>query len=155
MRVLICAPDGPLLAKESDVDDFLSAAWSQDAAMVGIPVGRLSDDFFRLSTRLAGAVVRKFVNYRLRLAIMGDIAKWTSDSKSLRDFVREANGGHMLCFVEGLDELASRIKTRGGAGGRRGPSQPTARPTIGPHCLTTAGYPQEPGRSGCGGRRHN
>jgi len=62
LRVLICAPDGPLLAKESDVDDFLSAAWSQDAAMVGIPVGRLSDDFFRLSTRLAGAVVQKFVN---------------------------------------------------------------------------------------------
>ncbi|MGO4737506.1 DUF4180 domain-containing protein [Bosea sp. 2KB_26] len=104
-RVLICAEDGPLLASERDIGDFLGAAWAEDADMVVIPVARLSNDFFKLSTRLAGEVAQKFVNYRMQLAIIGDISRWSAESAALRDFVREANQGQALWFLDDMNAL--------------------------------------------------
>jgi hypothetical protein len=77
--------------------------------MVVIPVSRLSDDFFRLSTRLAGDVLQKFVNYRLRVAIVGDMSQWTAQSGPLRDFVSESNRGRSVWFMADLDELEQRL----------------------------------------------
>lgn len=107
--VLICAEDGPRLESERDIGIFLGAAWDVDAALVAIPVARLSPDFFRLSTRLAGEVAQKFVNYRMRLAIIGDISPWLAESKALRDFVYEANNGEALWFVDDLAALERRL----------------------------------------------
>lgn len=107
--VLICGENGPRLESERDIGVFLGAAWDADAALVAIPVARLSPDFFRLSTRLAGEVAQKFVNYRISLAIVGDISPWLSESKALRDFVYEANSGRALWFVDDLAALEQRL----------------------------------------------
>ena len=109
IRVLVCATDGETLAGEGDVNSFLGKAWEQEAALVAIPVTRLADDFFRLRTRLAGAVAQKFVNYRMRLAVIGDISAWIAESDALRDFVREANRGQDIWFAADLAELRSRL----------------------------------------------
>jgi hypothetical protein len=109
VRLLVCAGDGPPLSKESDANMFIGAAWSQGAAGIVIPVERLSDEFFRLGTRLAGEVVQKFANYGLRLVIVGDIAERIAKSEPLRDFVFESNRGHIAWFVEDMDELARRL----------------------------------------------
>ena len=109
-RVLVCDDTGARLATESDANDFLSLAWAQDATLVAIPVQRLSDDFFQLETRLAGAVAQKFVNYQVGLAIVGDISPWTDRSKALRDFIFESNKGTALRFVANLDDLWQRLR---------------------------------------------
>lgn len=108
-NVLICAQDGPPLAGERDANDVLGAAWAADAAMVAIPVGRLDPAFFQLATRLAGDVAQKFVNYRIRLAIVGDISAQCAQSKALRDFVHESNQGQALWFVDDLAALDARL----------------------------------------------
>lgn len=113
VRVLICANDGPPLSQERDANAFMSAAWEQNAALVAIPTSRLTDDFFRLSTRLAGGVIQKFVNYQVRLAVIGDISAWVDASAAFRDFVYEANNGQAVWFVNdlaGLDRLLSLRK---------------------------------------------
>jgi hypothetical protein len=107
--VLICAEDGPPLAAERDVNDFLSAAWAAEATMVAIPVARLDPAFFQLATRLAGEVAQKFVNYRVRLAIVGNISAQCAQSKALCDFVHESNEGQALWFVEDLAALDARL----------------------------------------------
>lgn len=112
LRVLVCATDGDKLAREQDANTFIGAAWEHEAALVAIPVARLADDFFRLSTRLAGDVTQKFVNYNLRLAIVGDISRWLADSKALRDFVYEANKGQGIWFVADITELEQRLVQR-------------------------------------------
>lgn len=112
LRVLICANEGETLAREQDANTFIGAAWEHQAALVAIPVARLADDFFRLSTRLAGDVTQKFVNYNLRLAIVGDISHWLVDSKALRDFVYEANKGQSIWFVADIGELEQRLAQR-------------------------------------------
>ena len=107
--VLICAQDGPPLAAERDVNDFLGVAWAAEAAMVAIPVARLDPAFFQLATRLAGEVAQKFVNYRMRLAIVGDISAQCAQSKALRDFGYESNQGQALWFVNDLAALDAKL----------------------------------------------
>jgi hypothetical protein len=109
VRVLACAADGPVLAKAGDVSDYISAAWEHEAALVAIPVERLADDFFRLRTGLAGEAIQKFVNYRIRLALIGDIARFVEASDALRDFVVESNRGDHVWFVMDLDALRAKL----------------------------------------------
>jgi hypothetical protein len=109
ITVLICAENGQPLAAERDINDFLGAAWAAEAAMVAIPVARLDPAFFQLATRLAGEVAQKFVNYRMRLAVVGDISAQCAQSKALRDFVYESNQGQALWFVDDLAALDARL----------------------------------------------
>ena len=39
-----------------------------------LPVRRLPADFFRLETRIAGNMLQKLTNYRMKCAIVGDIS---------------------------------------------------------------------------------
>ncbi|ARQ02953.1 DUF4180 domain-containing protein [Pseudorhodoplanes sinuspersici] len=108
-HVLICDAEGPKLAHERDANDLLSAAFAHSATLVAIPVARLGDDFLRLNTRLAGDVVQKFANYKVRLAIVGDLSPQIAQSKALHDFVYEANRGQQLWFVKDMAELEARL----------------------------------------------
>lgn len=59
----------------------------------------LDAKFYELRTGLAGEIAQKFVNYQVKLAIVGDFAEYTSPSKSLRDFIYECNQGTNLFFL--------------------------------------------------------
>jgi hypothetical protein len=72
----------------------------------------LDDGFFDLSTRVAGEIAQKFVNYRRRLVVVGDIERRLLGSQSLRDFVRECNRGRQIWFVRDTEALASRLQAR-------------------------------------------
>jgi len=109
-KVIIGDENGPLLASERDVNDWLSAAWDAEATMIAVPVSRLSDEFFRLSTRIAGGIIQKFVNYRCQLAVIGDISRWVADSDALRDFVYEANKGREVWFLPSENALTERLQ---------------------------------------------
>ncbi len=110
-RVLKCANEGTLLKAAGDANDFLGDAWAHEATVVAIPVERLGADFLDLSTRIAGEVFQKFVNYRMRLAIVGDIGARLEASKALTDFVRETNKGNAIWFVPDFEAL--RVKLEG------------------------------------------
>jgi hypothetical protein len=112
VRVLVCKDQGAALASERDANVLMSAAWEHGASMVVLPVTRLTDDFFRLSTRVAGEIAQRFANCNLRLAVVGDISRWVAASKSLHDFVYEANRGHSIWFVENMDDLERRLLRR-------------------------------------------
>jgi len=94
-----------------DVTDLMSMAWEHRANLVVISAKRLGDDFFRLKTGIAGEIVQKFVNYHLRLAIVGDITRYLEESTALRDFVRESNRGNHIWFVTDLEELGRRLQS--------------------------------------------
>lgn len=55
------------------------------------------EDFFQLRTKLAGEILQKFVNYGVKLAIVGDFSVYTS--KSLQDFIYECNQGKEIFFL--------------------------------------------------------
>ncbi|SCF20052.1 DUF4180 domain-containing protein [Micromonospora mirobrigensis] len=110
--VLVCDPAGPPLATEADALDLIGAAFA-GAEVVAVPAGRLDPTFFSLGTRFAGEVMQKFVNYRLRLAVVGDISAHLAASSALRALVHESNRAGHVWFVADLDALDERLRARG------------------------------------------
>ena len=112
VAVLECAADGPPVGSDSDATDLVGQALGGHADLVAIPVGRLAPEFFTLASGLAGAVVQKFVTYRLRLAVVGDISAQLADSRALRDYVAETNRGNQVWFLDSTDALDARLAGR-------------------------------------------
>lgn len=110
IRLLAFPPEGPVLASERDAADFIGEAFSARAGMVALPLSRLPSDFLVLSNTLAGHVLQKFVNYGIRVALVGDIAAAAEASTALRDFVRESNRGQWVWFVDSLEALEARLR---------------------------------------------
>ncbi len=108
VRVLECAPENTRLRSDRDAVDLIGAAIEHRAALIVLPVECLDDDFFKLRTRIAGEIIQKFVNYRIRLAIVGDISRHLDDSSALRAFVNESNRGKDVWFLPSLEQLDRR-----------------------------------------------
>lgn len=109
VTVYLCAAEGPALDGERAATDIIGDSYGCNPAVVAIPVARLGPGFLTLSTRIAGLVIQKFVNYGVRLAFVGDIADALADSGPLRDFVRESNRGRHVWFVADLAELEAKL----------------------------------------------
>jgi hypothetical protein len=109
VRVLVFGPEGGPLRSDRDAVDLIGDAIGQDVTWIAVPAERLGDDFFQLSTRIAGEAIQKFVNYQRRLAIVGDISAHLAASKALRDFVYESNRGRHVWFVADRAELGRRL----------------------------------------------
>lgn len=58
------------LREEKDAMDVIAACWEHGVSRVLLPADALSDDFFRLRTGLAGQVLQKLTNYRIKTAIV-------------------------------------------------------------------------------------
>jgi len=77
---------------EQDAMDLVAACIENDIKRVMIGSEALSDDFFRLSTGLAGGVLQKFANYRIKaVVVISDIEKIKGKFKEL---MAESNKGN-------------------------------------------------------------
>lgn len=112
-RVLWLPELGEPIARESHANDLIGSAWNQQAVWVALPVPRVHEDFFRLETRLAGAVLQKFVNYGIKLALIGDVSPWLERSKAFRDFVRETNQGGTFWLVDDAAAFERKLSATG------------------------------------------
>ncbi|MER7420823.1 DUF4180 domain-containing protein [Micromonospora peucetia] len=110
VAVLVCDPAGPPVVTEQDALDLIGAAFL-GAAVVALPASRLDVSFFSLGTRFAGEVMQKFVNYRIRLVVVGDISRHLAASSALRALVDESNRSDHVWFVPDLDALDARLVT--------------------------------------------
>jgi hypothetical protein len=109
--ISICEPDadGPPFTTPDDAVTLIGDARSQGATLIAIPTSRLSADFFRLRTGVAGAFLQKFVMYGVHVVILGDIDDAVTTSVALRDFVRESNRGKAIWFCKDEKELAAKL----------------------------------------------
>jgi len=113
VKVFECSRDGAKIRSGRDANDLIAEAYQHDPSWIVLPVERLDEDaFFELRTGVAGEIVSKFVAFRLRVAIVGDISRHTEASSSLRAFVHESNRGNQVWFVPSMEELGSRLKAR-------------------------------------------
>jgi len=108
-RILECIADGAKLRTYSDAVELVGRTFEDRATTVVIPIECLDDDFFRLNTRIAGELIQKFVQYRRRVAIIGDISRHLAESSALRAFVNESNRGSEVWFLASLEELGRRL----------------------------------------------
>ena len=70
-------------------------------------IKNITPSFFDLKNGLAGEVLQKFSNYKVRLVIIGDFSNF--ESKSLNDFIRESNNGKQVNFLTSKEEAINRL----------------------------------------------
>ena len=87
---------------QSALDLMMTIKYETDCTNIALNKAAIVDDFFVLSTGMAGEILQKFMNYGIRFAIYGDFSGYTS--KPLHDFIYESNNGHDFCFVATEDE---------------------------------------------------
>ncbi|MBB6112478.1 protein of unknown function [Mucilaginibacter lappiensis] len=90
-----------------DALDILANCAYQDARRIVMYQENITDSFFDLKTTLAGDVLQKFSNYNVKLAIVGDFSKYSS--QSLRDFIYESNKAGRISFVSTRDEAIDAL----------------------------------------------
>lgn len=109
--VLVESDEPVITDAQSAIDLLMSAQYDVGSKDIAIPKQLIAEDFFVLSTGLAGEVLQKYVNYGGRMAIYGDYSRYTS--KPLRDFMYESNKGRDFFFVSTRDEaVAALAKSR-------------------------------------------
>lgn len=96
-----------IIQSTQDSLDLLGNLYYQGFDKIIIQEGHLVPDFFDLKNGMAGEILQKFSNYRVRLAIIGDYSKYTK--KSIRDFIFESNKTRHICFVDSRAEAINML----------------------------------------------
>jgi Domain of unknown function (DUF4180) len=96
-----------LITGPDDILDLMAEARLNDSGRMIIHDKSLNPDFFDLKTKVAGEILQKFSNYRMRLAVVGDFSGFIS--KRLRDFIRESNRTGTIYFVGTIEEALSKL----------------------------------------------
>lgn len=92
---------------DSALDLLMSAKYEASAECIVVDKKQIAEDFFVLSTGLAGEILQKYINYSGKLAIYGDFSHYTS--KPLKDFIRESNKGKDFFFAATKDEAVKKL----------------------------------------------
>lgn len=109
--VLVESDEPVITDAQSAIDLLMSAQYDVGSKDIMIPKQLVVEDFFILSTGLAGEILQKYVNYGGRMAIYGDYSRYKS--KPLKDFMYESNKGRDFFFVSTRDEaVAALAKSR-------------------------------------------
>lgn len=98
--------EGVLLGKSGDVGRIMSEAFRCD--LLALRVDNIAPEVFDLRTGVLGELFQKLVNYKKRLAIVGDIAPYQAASEAFSALVRESNRGRDVMFVPTLEDVLAR-----------------------------------------------
>lgn len=94
---------------QSALDLMSTIAYYDECDRIAVYKEAITDDFFTLSTGIAGEILQKFVNYSKKFAIIGDFSNYSS--KALKDFIYECNNGQQIFFVADEQEAIEKLST--------------------------------------------
>lgn len=99
--------DERMINSAEDGLDLLGNLYYEDFDSVIIHEKNITADFFDLRNGMAGEILQKFSNYRVRLAIVGDISRFSA--KSMKDFIFESNKYGHVNFVNNVSEAIAKL----------------------------------------------
>ena len=108
---IVCAVvkgDHPLITDtQSALDVLMTVKYEAETKNIVMSKELIVEDFFILSTGLAGDILQRYINYGGRMAIYGDYSHYTS--RPLHDFIYESNKGKDVFFVATEDEAIEML----------------------------------------------
>ncbi len=108
MDVAVVSSDEKVIVDvQSALDLVMTVKYETGVSRIVLDKNLVCEDFFILSTGVAGEILQKFINYRVKAAIYGDYSRYTS--KPLRDFIYESNNGHDFFFVSTKEEAVQKL----------------------------------------------
>ena len=104
---IVNSDDIVITDSQSALDVLMTAKYDIGTKNIIISKKLIVEDFFILSSGLAGEVLQKYINYGGRIAIYGDYSHYTS--KPLHDFIYESNKGKDVFFVGTQEEAVDKL----------------------------------------------
>ncbi|HMQ46949.1 MAG TPA: DUF4180 domain-containing protein [Saprospiraceae bacterium] len=92
--------EGIILQTAQDGVEILGNLYYQGFDKIILQEKSITPEFFDLKNGMAGEVLQKFSNYRVRLAIVGDFLPYTG--KSIQAFMHESNQTRHINFVDSV-----------------------------------------------------
>lgn len=106
---VISSDDILIMDVQSALDFFATVDYQTGCNRMIIDKSLICEEFFDLSTKIAGEVLQKFINYQKKIAIIGDFTKYSSNS--LKDFIYECNKGKDIFFLPNKANAIEKLST--------------------------------------------
>lgn len=108
IEMAVVESEGMLITDvQSALDLMATVKYESGCSRLIISKEAVADAFFILSTGIAGEILQKFINYGVKLAIVGGYSKYTS--KPLKDFMYESNSGRDIFFAASEAEAVEKL----------------------------------------------
>ena len=104
---VVSGEEAAVVDVQSALDLAMTAKYEGGAERLVMDKRVICEDFFILSTGLAGEILQKWINYHVKAAIYGDYSRYTS--KPLKDFIYESNQGKDFFFLPTKEEAVQRL----------------------------------------------
>lgn len=105
--VVVSGDEMVIVDTQSALDLVMTVKYETGAERIAIDKNGVCEDFFILSTGMAGEILQKFMNYHVKVAVYGDYSHYTS--KPLKDFIYESNHGKDFFFVSTKEEAVQKL----------------------------------------------
>lgn len=92
---------------QSALDFIMSIQYETGCRHIVINKAAITEEFFKLSNGIAGEILQKFINYRVKFAAIGDFSHYVS--KPLKDLIYESNHGKDVFFVSTEEEAIEKL----------------------------------------------
>src|SRR5690606_35780243 len=107
-RLVEVTSEGVVVQSSQGVLDLIAnLVWGNEASGLILHERHVNPSFFDLSTGIAGEIIQKCTNYRVRLGLVGDCQR--SPSKSLQAVIVESNRGSQVYFADTLEEAVDPL----------------------------------------------
>ena len=108
IEIAIVSSNEILIKDVKSALDFIAAIdYETGCNRIVMNKSAICEEFFDLKTKLAGEVLQKFINYHVKIAIVGDFAVYSS--KSLKDFIYESNKGRNIFFLSDEEQAIEKL----------------------------------------------
>lgn len=108
---LVTGAEKVITDPQSALDLAMTVKYETGAERIILDKKLICEDFFILSTGVAGEILQKYINYHIKMAVYGDYSRYTS--KPLHDFLYESNQGKDFFFVDTKEEALRRLTEAG------------------------------------------
>ena len=92
---------------QSALDFMATVRYDTECDRMILKKSAICEDFFHLSTKLAGEILQKFINYNVKMAIVGDFSVYASNS--LKAFIYESNKGKDIFFLPDENQAIEKL----------------------------------------------
>lgn len=90
------------IREENDALDLIALSWENDTKAFMIDHLALSEDFFKLKTKIAGNIIQKFINYGVKAAVI--VPAESILKGRFKEMATEINKGNHFRLYESREE---------------------------------------------------
>lgn len=97
---IACTSADTPISTEQDALDLIALCMEHNTALLLLHEEALSEDFFKLKTRVAGNMLQKFTNYRVKTATV--ISSQRANTGKFKELVQESNKGNQFAVFTSI-----------------------------------------------------